>query len=138
MAESITYLYESNDGDSFTKLSEYAIKSGAIVTINPDKRTILATTDQNDGSVDDPINFLDSVIDNDGLSVRKTLDDVKSDILKQIADLTKENETLADARKKSDEDRQFYRERYYKVSGDMDRIKNRIGAIATLIEAIVQ
>lgn len=131
MANSITYLYEANDGNSFTKLSEYAIKSGAIVTINPDKRTILATTDRNDGSDDDPILFLGTTIDNEAMSFHITHVDNEGDILKQIADLAKENKAL-----KADRDRyaKWHSESYARE----DRIKKQVAAIAVLVDAIGQ
>ncbi len=131
MANSATYLYEANDGDSFTKLSEYAIKSSAIVTINPDKRTILATTNQNDGSDDDPIVFLESVIANEAMSFHISHVDNEADILKQIADLTKENKAL-----KADRDR--YAKWHSEAYAREDRIKKQVAAIAVLVDAIGQ
>ncbi len=133
-----TYLYEAHDGDSFTKLSEYAIKTCATVTVNPDKRTILVTTDKNDGSDDDPIRILLIAIDNEGLSCHKTHVECEGDILKQIADLTKQNEILTEAHKKGEEGKQLYQNLYYKESGNTDRLKKQIAAIATLIDAIGQ
>ncbi len=133
-----TYLYEAHDGDSFTKLSEYAIKTGATVTVNPDKRTILVTTDMNDGSDDDPIRILVTAIDNEGISCHKTHVECEGDILKQIADLAKQNEALTEANKKVEESKQFYQNLYYKESGNADRLKKQIAAIATLIDAIGQ
>lgn len=138
MAETVTYLYEANSRESFTILSEYAIKSGALVTINPDKQTILASTDRF-GTNDDPIRFLGGIIDTKELSVQVSQEvDVKADILKQIADLTNENETLAKGKEKAEEDKKFYQDLYYKESGNTDRIKKQVAAIATLIDAIGQ
>lgn len=42
MEKTITILYTAQTPEPFSTLAEYAIKSGAIVTINPEKRTVLA------------------------------------------------------------------------------------------------
>lgn len=138
MAKTVTYFYEAKDGDSFIELSKYAIKSSAVVTINPNKQTILATTDKNDGSDDDPILYLGSIINSKALSFHITHVDCDGDILKQIADLTKENKVLANDKKKADEDKKFIQERYDWMCDSIVRIKKQIAAIGTLIEAIGQ
>lgn len=140
MANKVSYLYTARDKKSFDFLAVDAAKSGATVTIDPEKQTILLTTteDKINGTSEDPVYNLRDIIHSNELDVVVQLVDDAPDILKQIADLTKENEVLANDKRKADEDKKFYQDLYLRASDYHGLIKKRIGAIATLIEAIDQ
>lgn len=107
MANEISYLYTARDKKSFDFLAIDAAKSGEIVTINPGNQTILLTTNEDkiNGTSEDPVYNLRDIIHTNELDVVVQLADDAPDILKQIADLAKKNETLTDDKKKADEEK---------------------------------
>ncbi len=133
MADKISYLYTAHDKKSFDFLAVDAAKCGATVTIDPEKQTILLTTteDKMAGTGDDPVYSLREIIHANELNVVANLVVADPDPIKEIADLTKQNEAL-----KADRDRyvKWHTEAYARES----RIKKQVSAIATLIDAIGQ
>ncbi|NBJ07213.1 hypothetical protein D1647_13675 [Alistipes sp. Z76] len=133
MANKISYLYTAHDKKSFDFFAADAVKCGAIVTIDPEKQTILLTTteDKMTGTSDDPVYSLREIIHANELNVVANLIVADPDPIKEIADLTKKNEAL-----KADRDR--YAKWHSEAYAREDRIKKQVAAIAVLVDAIGQ
>ncbi len=129
MANKVSYLYTARDKKSFGFLAVDAAKCGATVTIDPEKQTILLTTteDKMTGTSDDPVNTLREIIHANELDVVAQL--IVTNPIKEIADLTKQNETL-----RADRDR--YAKMHSEAYGRGNHIKEQIKSIVVLTDAI--
>lgn len=133
MATEIAYLYTARDKMSFDAFVLDAAQCGSTVTIDPAKQTVLLTTteDKMTGTSDDPVCSLRDMIFAKELKVEAELVETAPDIIKEIADLNKQNDYLRDER-----------DRYVKwhsdAYGEISRIKKQVAAIGTLIDAIGQ
>ena len=133
MADKISYLYTARDKKSFDSFVVHVAKCGATVTIDPEQMTILLTTtdDKMNGTSDDPVYSLREIIHTNGLNVEANLIVSNPDPIKEIANLTKQNEAL-----KVDRDR--YAKWHSEAYDRENRIKKQVAAIAVLVNALVQ
>lgn len=136
MAKRISYRYEALDDKSFAYLVPDIIECGAIITINPKDKSIVAQIDEAQyGTDDDPLRSIGRIIDDNALNFHITfLDSV--DFTEQInslkSDLEQAKKDLEQARK----DKNYYCESYLTEIDKVSGIKKQIESIGVLLALI--
>ena len=129
MEKKISYRYEAMDDKSFTSLATSIIECGAVLTINPTDKTIIAQIDEDQyGSDDDPIRAIGTIIDDNALNFHiAPIDSV--DYTEQVESLKK---NLEQAKKHKD----YYIDNYFKQLDRVAGIKKQIESIGVLLDLI--
>ena len=129
MSKKISYRYEAIDDKSFTSLATSIIECGAVLTINPTDKTIIAQIDEDQyGSDDDPIRAIGTIIDDNALNFHiAPIDSV--DYTEQVESLKK---NLEQAKKHKD----YYIDNYFKQLDRVAGIKKQIESIGVLLDLI--
>ena len=137
MKKIISYLYTTNDKNSFTALAKLVHECGATVTINPKAMSITVTADEKqvDGSITDPIRTTGEIIDDSSLDFHITPIDTAT--LNEALDAaTERNKALENELARSEDMKRHYCELCQKEANANVRIRKQIAAIGTLIDAI--
>ena len=129
MSKKISYRYEAIDDKSFTSLATSIIECGAVLTINPTDKTIIAQIDEDQYGYDnDPILAIGTVIDDNALNFHITpLESV--DFTEQIESLKKDLEQVK-------KDKDYYVNSYCKEMDRVADIKKQIESIGVLLDLI--
>lgn len=129
MEKKISYRYEAIDDNSFTSLATSIIECGAVLTINPADKSIIAQIDEAQyGSDNDPIREIGTIIDDNALNFHITpIDSVV--FTEQVESLKKD---LEQAKK----DKDHYIDSYFKQIDKVTGIKKQIESIAVLLNLI--
>ena len=136
MAKKISYRYDANDDKSFVSLATSIAVCGAVITINPDDKSIIAQIDEAKyGTDDDPLRSIGRIIDDNALNFHITfLDNV--DFTEQInylkSDLEQAKKDLEQAKK----DKNYYCESYLTEIDRVSGIKKQIESIGVLLALI--
>ena len=138
MSKKISYRYEAIDDKSFTSLATSIIECGAVLTINPTDKTIIAQIDEDQYGYDnDPILAIGTVIDDNALNFHIThLESV--DFTEQVDTLTADLEKTKKDCEQLKKDKEYYCDGYFKQIDRVTSIKKQIESIGILLDLIRQ
>lgn len=129
MSKKISYRYEAIDDKSFTSLATSIIECGAVLTINPTDKTIIAQIDEDQYGYDnDPILAIGTVIDDNALNFHITP--------VEIVDFTEQIESLKKDLEQVKKDKDYYVNSYCKEMDRVADIKKQIESIGVLLDLI--
>lgn len=129
MSKKISYRYEAIDDKSFTSLATSIIECGAVLTINPTDKTIIAQIDEDQYGYDnDPILAIGTVIDDNALNFHITP--------VEIVDFTEQIESLKKDFEQVKKDKDYYVNSYCKEMDRVADIKKQIESIGVLLDLI--
>ena len=129
MSKKISYRYEAIDDKSFTSLATSIIECGAVLTINPTDKTIIAQIDEDQYGYDnDPILAIGTVIDDNALNFHITP--------VEIVDFTEQIESLKKDLEQVKKDKDYYANSYCKEMDRVADIKKQIESIGVLLDLI--
>lgn len=129
MAKKISYRYDANDEKSFVSLATSIAVCGAVITINPDDKSIIAQIDEAQyGTDDDPLRSIGRIIDDNALNFHITfLDSV---------DFTEQINSLKSDLEQAKKDKNYYCESYLTEIDRVSGIKKQIESIGVLLALI--
>lgn len=138
MEKKISYRYEAIDQESFIRLASSIIECGAVITINPNDKSIEAQIDEAQyGSDNDPIRAIGTIIDDNALNFHIThLESV--DFTEQVDTLTADLEKAKNDCEQLEKDKEYYRDGYFKQLDRVSGIKKQIESIGILLDLIRQ
>lgn len=138
MEKKISYRYEANDKESFISLASSIIECGAVITINPNDKSIVAQIDEAQyGSDNDPIRAIGTIIDDNALNFHIThLESV--DFTEQVDTLTADLEKAKKDCEQLKKDKEYYCDGYFKQIDRETGIKKQIESIGILLDLIRQ
>lgn len=129
MEKKISYRYEAIDDKSFTSLATSIIECGAVLTINPADKSIIAQIDEAQyGSDNDPIRAIGTIIDDNALNFHITP--------VEIVDFTEQVESLKKDLEQAKKDKDHYIDSYFKQIDKVTGIKKQIESISVLLDLI--
>ncbi|MGM9816013.1 MAG: hypothetical protein ACI304_03020 [Lepagella sp.] len=129
MAKKISYRYEAIDDKSFTSLATSIIECGAVLTINPTDKSIIAQIDEAQyGSDNDPIRAIGTIIDDNALNFHIAPVEIV-DFAEQVESLKKDLEQVK-------KDKDYYVNGYFKEMDRITGIKKQIESIGVLLDLI--
>lgn len=129
MEKKISYRYEAMDNNSFTSLATSIIECGAVLTINPADKSIIAQIDEAQyGSDNDPIRAIGTIIDDNALNFHITP--------VEIVDFTEQVESLKKDLEQAKKDKDHYIDSYFKQIDKVTGIKKQIESISVLLDLI--
>lgn len=130
MEKKISYRYEAIDDKSFTSLATSIIECGAVLTINPADKSIIAQIDEAQyGSDNDPIRAIGTIIDDNALNFHITPVEIVDFTEQQVETLKKDLEQVK-------KDKDYYLNGYFKQIDKVTGIKKQIESIAVLLNLI--
>lgn len=130
MEKKISYRYEAMDDKSFTSLATSIIECGAVLTINPADKSIIAQIDEAQyGSDNDPIRAIGTVIDDNALNFHITPVEIVDFTEQQVETLKKDLEQVK-------KDKDYYLNGYFKQIDKVTGIKKQIESIGVLLDLI--
>ena len=130
MEKKISYRYEAIDDNSFTSLATSIIECGAVLTINPADKSIIAQIDEAQyGSDNDPIRAIGTIIDDNVLNFHITPVEIVDFTEQQVESLKKDLEQVK-------KDLDYYQNGYFKQIDKVTGIKKQIESIAVLLSLI--
>ena len=138
MEKKISYRYEAIDQESFISLASSIIECGAVITINPNDKSIVAQIDEAQyGSDNDPIRAIGTIIDDNALNFHIThLESV--DFTEQVDTLTANLEKAKKDCEQLKKDKDYYCDGYFKQIDRVTGIKKQIESIGILLDLIRQ
>lgn len=129
MEKKISYRYEAIDQESFISLASSIIECGAVITINPNDKSIVAQIDEAQyGSDNDPIRAIGTIIDDNALNFHITP--------VEIVDFTEQVESLKKDLEQAKKDKDHYIDSYFKQIDKVTGIKKQIESISVLLDLI--
>lgn len=132
MEKKISYRYEAMDDKSFTSLATSIIECGAVLTINPADKSIIAQIDEAQyGSDNDPIRAIGTIIDDNALNFHITPVEIVDFTEQQVETLKKDLEQVK-------KDKDYYLNGYFKQLDKVTGIKKQIESIGILLDLIRQ
>ena len=130
MEKKISYRYEAMDDKSFTSLATSIIECGAVLTINPAEKSIIAQIDEAQyGSDNDPIRAIGTIIDDNALNFHITPVEIVDFTEQQVETLKKDLEQVK-------KDKDYYLNGYFKQLDKVTGIKKQIESIGVLLDLI--
>lgn len=130
MEKKISYRYEAIDDKSFTSLATSIIECGAVLTINPADKSIIAQIDEAQyGSDNDPIRAIGTIIDDNALNFHITPVEIVDFTEQQVETLKKDLEQVK-------KDKDYYLNGYFKQIDKVTGIKKQIESIGVLLDLI--
>lgn len=130
MEKKISYRYEAMDDKSFTSLATSIIECGAVLTINPADKSIIAQIDEAQyGSDNDPIRAIGTIIDDNALNFHITPVEIVDFTEQQVETLKKDLEQVK-------KDKDYYLNGYFKQLDKVTGIKKQIESIGVLLDLI--
>lgn len=130
MEKKISYRYEAIDDNSFTSLATSIIECGAVLTINPADKSIIAQIDEAQyGSDNDPIRAIGTIIDDNALNFHITPVEIVDFTEQQVETLKKDLEQVK-------KDKDYYLNGYFKQIDKVTGIKKQIESIGVLLDLI--
>lgn len=130
MEKKISYRYEAMDDKSFTSLATSIIECGAVLTINPADKSIIAQIDEAQyGSDNDPIRAIGTIIDDNALNFHITPVETVDFTEQQVETLKKDLEQVK-------KDKDYYLNGYFKQLDKVTGIKKQIESIGVLLDLI--
>lgn len=130
MEKKISYRYEAIDQESFISLASSIIECGAVITINPTEKSIVAQIDEAQyGSDNDPIRAIGTIIDDNALNFHITPVEIVDFTEQQVESLKKDLEQVK-------KDLDYYQNGYFKQIDKVTGIKKQIESIAVLLSLI--
>lgn len=130
MEKKISYRYEAMDDKSFTSLATSIIECGAVLTINPADKSIIAQIDEAQyGSDNDPIRAIGTIIDDNALNFHITPVEIVDFTEQQVETLKKDLEQVK-------KDKDYYLNVYFKQLDKVTGIKKQIESIGVLLDLI--
>ena len=130
MEKKISYRYEAMDDKSFTSLATSIIECGAVLTINPVDKSIIAQIDEAQyGSDNDPIRAIGTIIDDNALNFHITPVEIVDFTEQQVETLKKDLEQVK-------KDKDYYLNGYFKQLDKVTGIKKQIESIGVLLDLI--
>ena len=130
MEKKISYRYEAMDDKSFTSLATSIIECGAVLTINPADKSIIAQIDEAQyGSDNDPIHAIGTIIDDNALNFHITPVEIVDFTEQQVETLKKDLEQVK-------KDKDYYLNGYFKQIDKVTGIKKQIESIGVLLDLI--
>lgn len=130
MEKKISYRYEAIDDKSFTSLATSIIECGAVLTINPADKSIIAQIDEAQyGSDNDPIRAIGTIIDDNALNFHITPVEIVDFTEQQVETLKKDLEQVK-------KDKDYYLNGYFKQLDKVTGIKKQIESIGVLLDLI--
>ena len=130
MEKKISYRYEAIDDKSFTSLATSIIECGAVLTINPADKSIIAQIDKAQyGSDNDPIRTIGTIIDDNALNFHITPVEIVDFTEQQVETLKKDLEQVK-------KDKDYYLNGYFKQLDKVTGIKKQIESIGVLLDLI--
>lgn len=130
MEKKISYRYEAMDDNSFTSLATSIIECGAVLTINPADKSIIAQIDEAQyGSDNDPIRAIGTIIDDNALNFHITPVEIVDFTEQQVETLKKDLEQVK-------KDKDYYLNGYFKQIDKVTGIKKQIESIGVLLDLI--
>lgn len=130
MEKKISYRYEAMDDKSFTSLATSIIECGAVLTINPADKSIIAQIDEAQyGSDNDPIRAIGTIIDDNALNFHITPVEIVDFTEQQVETLKKDLEQVK-------KDKDYYLNGYFKQIDKVTGIKKQIESIGVLLDLI--
>lgn len=130
MEKKISYRYEAMDDKSFTSLATSIIEFGAVLTINPADKSIIAQIDEAQyGSDNDPIRAIGTIIDDNALNFHITPVEIVDFTEQQVETLKKDLEQVK-------KDKDYYLNGYFKQLDKVTGIKKQIESIGVLLDLI--
>ena len=138
MEKKISYRYEAIDQESFISLASSIIECGAVITINPNDKSIVAQIDEAQyGSDNDPIRAIGTIIDDNALNFHIThLESV--DFTEQVDTLTADLEKAKKDCEQLKKGKEYYCDGYFKQIDRVTGIKKQIESIGILLDLIRQ
>lgn len=138
MEKKMTYRYEAIDQESFISLASSIIECGAVITINPNDKSIVAQIDEAQyGSDNDPIRTIGTIIDDNALNFHITqLESV--DFTEQVDSLNNDLEKAKKDCEQLKKDNEYYYDGYFKQMNRISGIKKQIESIGVLLDLIRQ
>ncbi len=138
MEKKISYRYEAIDQESFISLASSIIECGAVITINPNDKSIVAQIDEAQyGSDNDPIRAIGTIIDDNALNFHIThLESVY--FTEQVDTLTADLEKAKKDCEQLKKDKEYYCDGYFKQIERETGIKKQIESIGILLDLIRQ
>lgn len=130
MEKKISYRYEAMDDKSFTSLATSIIECGAVLTINPADKSIIAQIDEAQyGSDNDPIRAIGTIIDDNALNFHITPVEIVDFTEQQVETLKKDLEQVK-------KDKDYYLNGYFKQIDKVTGIKKQIESIGVILDLI--
>lgn len=118
------------DDKSFTSLATSIIECGAVLTINPADKSIIAQIDEAQyGSDNDPIRAIGTIIDDNALNFHITPVEIVDFTEQQVETLKKDLEQVK-------KDKDYYLNGYFKQIDKVTGIKKQIESIGVLLDLI--
>lgn len=118
------------DDKSFTSLATSIIECGAVLTINPADKSIIAQIDEAQyGSDNDPIRAIGTIIDDNALNFHITPVEIVDFTEQQVETLKKDLEQVK-------KDKDYYLNGYFKQLDKVTGIKKQIESIGVLLDLI--
>ena len=138
MEKKISYRYEAIDQESFISLASSIIECGAVITINPNDKSIVAQVDEAQyGSENDPIRAIGTIIDDNALNFHITpLESV--DFTEKVDTLTADLEKAKKDCEQLKKDKEYYCNCYINQVDKVSGVKKQIESIAILLDLIRQ
>ena len=136
MEKKISYRYEAIDQESFISLASSIIECGAVITINPNDKSIVAQIDEAQYGSDND-RAIGTIIDDNALNFHIThLESV--DFTEQVDTLTADLEKAKKDCEQLKKDKEYYCDGYFKQIDRVTSIKKQIESIGILLDLIRQ